>query len=513
MGLFNRDRCEGKTPEQLAGMRTAGLLVGRTLELLVAVVRPGHDDPRPRHARRDPHPRPRRHPQLPARPRLPPHAVHLGQRGDRARHPGLARARTRATCSRSTAAPRSASGTATPPSASSSAVPRPPAPRTSRSSRTPRPALWAGIAALRVGESLYAVGAAVEDSLTEAGERRGREYGIVEDYVGHGIGTSMHMDPQVPNYRVSGKGPKVVDGTTICIEPMVALGDQDNIVLDDEWTVATRDRSRAAHWEHSVAATTAGLCVLTAVDGGEARLRDARRRRSPRSTPPDATPGAPTRPAARPAVPLALRRCARSLADHPPTTPTRVERPGPATGSCRQRREGSTMTDASVADGDHGPGGRLPGAGPRGLAATRRRRAQQGPRRGRPPRRPGGGAGPAPPPRGRPRGRRALPARGPRPRRARRDALHPGTGPARRDVPWDVRQLHDDPDAARSRAAVLDDLEHGVTSVWVHVGDDGVAVADLPEVLADVRLDLAPVVVSSVTDQPAAAPRPARRRR
>jgi len=134
-------------------------------------------------------------------------------------------------------------------------------------------ALWAGITALRVGESLYAVGAAVEDSLTESGGRRGREYGIVEDYVGHGIGTSMHMDPQVPNYRVSGKGPKVVDGTTICIEPMVALGDQDNIVLDDEWTVATRDRSRAAHWEHSVAATEQGLCVLTAVDGGEARLR------------------------------------------------------------------------------------------------------------------------------------------------------------------------------------------------------------------------------------------------
>jgi methionyl aminopeptidase len=132
--------------------------------------------------------------------------------------------------------------------------------------------LWAGITALRVGESLYAVGAAVEDSLTGSGGRRGREYGIVEDYVGHGIGTSMHMDPQVPNYRVSGKGPKVVDGTTICIEPMVALGDQDNIVLDDEWTVATRDRSRAAHWEHSVAATAQGLCVLTAIDGGEARL-------------------------------------------------------------------------------------------------------------------------------------------------------------------------------------------------------------------------------------------------
>ena len=167
------------------------------------------------------------------------------------------------------------------------------------------------------------------------------------------------------------------------------------------------------------------------------------------------------------------------------------------------------MTDASVARPEHPrrpprPGGRLPGAGPRGLAAPRRRRAQQGPRRGRPARRPAGRGRPAPPPRGRPRGRRPLPAR--RPRRSACPARCRSPAAARcatRRTPWDVRQLHDDPDAAVTRAAVLDDLEHGVTSVWVHVGDDGMAAADLPEVLADVRLDLAPVVVSSVTDQPA----------
>ncbi|PRY60339.1 methionyl aminopeptidase [Knoellia remsis] len=134
--------------------------------------------------------------------------------------------------------------------------------------------MWAGIAALQVGESLYAVGAAVEDSVTAAGERRGREYGIVEDYVGHGIGTSMHMDPNVPNYRVSGKGPKVVDATTVAIEPMVTLGDQANRVLDDDWTIVTNDGQRAAHWENTVAATADGLWVLTAVDGGEAKLRE-----------------------------------------------------------------------------------------------------------------------------------------------------------------------------------------------------------------------------------------------
>ncbi len=133
-------------------------------------------------------------------------------------------------------------------------------------------AMWAGIAALRVGASLYAVGAAVEDSIVATGAAQGRDYGIVEDYVGHGIGTQMHMDPNVPNYRVDGKGPRVVDGTTIAIEPMVTLGEQDNRVLDDDWTVVTLDGSRAAHWENTVAATTRGLWVLTEVDGGEARL-------------------------------------------------------------------------------------------------------------------------------------------------------------------------------------------------------------------------------------------------
>ena len=132
--------------------------------------------------------------------------------------------------------------------------------------------LWAGIGALATGESLYAVGAAVEDCLVEAGARRGREYGIVLDYVGHGIGTDMHMDPQVPNYRVTGKGPRVVEGTTIAIEPMVTLGDQDNRVLEDEWTVVTIDGRRAAHWEHTVAVTSGGLWVLTALDGGAERL-------------------------------------------------------------------------------------------------------------------------------------------------------------------------------------------------------------------------------------------------
>ena len=135
--------------------------------------------------------------------------------------------------------------------------------------------MWAGIAALTVGESLYAVGARVEDSIVASGERDGHDYGIVEDYVGHGIGTEMHMDPQVPNYRVRDRGPTVRSGTTVAIEPMVTLGAEENRILGDDWTVVTTDGSRAAHWENTVAVTEAGLWVLTALDGGKQRLEAA----------------------------------------------------------------------------------------------------------------------------------------------------------------------------------------------------------------------------------------------
>ena len=135
--------------------------------------------------------------------------------------------------------------------------------------------MWAGIAALTVGESLYAVGAAVEDSLTAASGRHSLEYGIVEDYVGHGIGTEMHQDPQVPNNRVRDKGPTVRSGVTVAIEPRVTLGTAETRVLGDDWTVVTTDGARAAHWENSVAVTDEGIWVLTALDGGRARLEAA----------------------------------------------------------------------------------------------------------------------------------------------------------------------------------------------------------------------------------------------
>ncbi|MGL4744040.1 MAG: type I methionyl aminopeptidase [Dermatophilaceae bacterium] len=272
MGLFSRERVVGRAPDELALMRTAGLLVAQTLDVVESAVRPGVttaelDGLAESHIRDGGG--------IPNFQLVPGYRHTLcvsvneeivhGIPGDRVlKHGDL----ISVDCGAEVAG---WNGDA----ARTLVVGGPEAARGAEDLELvddTEAALWAGIAALRVGGALYDVGAAVEDSLGAAGERRGREYGIVEDYVGHGIGTSMHMEPQVPNYRVSGRGPRVVEGMTICIEPMVTLGSQDNRVLDDDWTVVTIDGSRAAHCEHAVAVTSAGICVLTALDGGAARL-------------------------------------------------------------------------------------------------------------------------------------------------------------------------------------------------------------------------------------------------
>lgn len=272
MGLFGRERIEGKSPEQLMLMRAAGLLVGETLDMLRAAVRPGVStlelDTLAETFIRD-------HGGVPNFQLVPGYRhtlctsindeiVHGIPRAARILEPGDVLS---IDCG---AELDGWNGDA----ALSLVVGDAGAARAEDAElvEDTEASLWAGIAALRVGGELYAVGAAVEDSIVASGLRRGRRYGIVEDYVGHGIGTSMHMDPQVPNYRVKGKSPKLTEGATLCIEPMVTLGAQHNRVLDDDWTVVTRDGSRAAHWEHSVAVMGNGVCVLTALDGGAARL-------------------------------------------------------------------------------------------------------------------------------------------------------------------------------------------------------------------------------------------------
>lgn len=135
-------------------------------------------------------------------------------------------------------------------------------------------ALWAGIAALATGERLGDVGNAVEDSIEASAAADGVAYGIIEEYVGHGIGTSMHQPPDVLNYRTRERGPRLKPGMCLAIEPMVTRGERFTQVLEDDWTVVTDDGARAAHWEHSVAILEDGIWVLTAPDGGAAKLAE-----------------------------------------------------------------------------------------------------------------------------------------------------------------------------------------------------------------------------------------------
>lgn len=139
-------------------------------------------------------------------------------------------------------------------------------------SRVTELSMWAGIAELARTKHLNDVGAAIEESVAAETARTGTAYGILEEYVGHGIGREMHEDPPVFNYRVRGRGPAVKPGLVVAIEPMITLGSIETTVADDEWTISTDDQSDAAHWEHSIAVHAAGVWVLTARDGGAAGL-------------------------------------------------------------------------------------------------------------------------------------------------------------------------------------------------------------------------------------------------
>jgi methionyl aminopeptidase len=127
--------------------------------------------------------------------------------------------------------------------------------------------LWCGIASLATASHLNHIGGAIEDYIDSQGK-----YGILEDYVGHGIGRSMHEEPPVFNYRVRERGPQVKPGLVVAIEPMVTLGSIDTYTREDDWTIATVDGTAAAHWEHSIAVHAGGIWVLTAEDGGAAAL-------------------------------------------------------------------------------------------------------------------------------------------------------------------------------------------------------------------------------------------------
>jgi methionyl aminopeptidase len=120
-------------------------------------------------------------------------------------------------------------------------------------------AMMAGIAAAKAGGRVGDISAAVEDI------GRAHGFGIVRPFVGHGIGTEMHQDPQVPNYRTGSRGAELQPGMCLAIEPMFTLGDGDVYVEADGWTVSTADDALAAHFEHTIAITPSGPEILTTI--------------------------------------------------------------------------------------------------------------------------------------------------------------------------------------------------------------------------------------------------------
>lgn len=121
-----------------------------------------------------------------------------------------------------------------------------------------RAGLWAGLCQAKGGNRLTDISAAVERFALPKG------YGVVREYVGHGIGRALHEDPHVPNYGRAGRGPKLVPGLVLAVEPMFNLGSDETETLEDDWTVVTADGSLSSHWEHTVAITPDGPWVLTA---------------------------------------------------------------------------------------------------------------------------------------------------------------------------------------------------------------------------------------------------------
>ncbi|NYG60092.1 methionyl aminopeptidase [Nocardioides daedukensis] len=135
--------------------------------------------------------------------------------------------------------------------------------------RVTEESMWRGFAAARLGGRVGDISHAVESYVRSQGD-----YGILEDFTGHGIGTEMHQPPDVPNFGRAGRGPKLVRGMALAVEPMVTLGTKRTEVLDDDWTIVTADQSWAAHFENTFTLTPDGPWILTALDGGEAKLAE-----------------------------------------------------------------------------------------------------------------------------------------------------------------------------------------------------------------------------------------------
>ena len=130
-------------------------------------------------------------------------------------------------------------------------------------------ALFLGIDAVKPGARVSDIGAAVQAHVEANG------FSVVREFVGHGIGTSLHEEPQIANYGPGGRGPRLAEGMVLAIEPMVNVGDAAVKVLADGWTAVTRDSSLSAHFEHTVVVTGDGCEILTLLAGEAAQVRES----------------------------------------------------------------------------------------------------------------------------------------------------------------------------------------------------------------------------------------------
>jgi methionyl aminopeptidase len=133
------------------------------------------------------------------------------------------------------------------------------APETAQLLRVTEEALFHGIDAVKPGARISDIGAAVQRHV------EGNGFSVVREFVGHGIGTALHEEPQIANYGPAGRGPRLAEGMVLAIEPMVNIGKPAVKVLSDGWTAVTRDSSLSAHFEHTVVVTRAGCEILTAL--------------------------------------------------------------------------------------------------------------------------------------------------------------------------------------------------------------------------------------------------------
>ena len=132
--------------------------------------------------------------------------------------------------------------------------------------KTTKESLYKGIEAALPGKRIGDIGASVQEHCTTAG------YGVVKEFVGHGIGRDMHEDPQVPNYGRRGNGPMIKNGLCIAIEPMITLGDPSVYMMPDRWTIKTRDGKVAAHFEHTIAVHNGKFDILSSFEKIEREL-------------------------------------------------------------------------------------------------------------------------------------------------------------------------------------------------------------------------------------------------